>query len=122
VGSASCSTKLLTLRVGGVRVGFRTWREEPDRGVTRNPQQVRERPANEVERLLDDTLDPSTFTKAPVKKGTGTRWFDKNGNSFTVERQPQVGGSLHSGWYLKVAYRGQIVRIPLTGNPALGGS
>lgn len=86
-----------------------------------NPKQVRGRPPDEVERLLDDTLDPKAFTKAPVKKGTGTRWFDKNGNSFTVERQPQVGGSLHSGWYLKVAYRGHIVRIPLAGNPALGG-
>ncbi len=86
-----------------------------------NPQQVRGKPPDEVERLLDSTLDPKTFTKAPVKKGTGTRWFDKKGNSFIVEKQPQVGGSLHSGWYLKVSYRGQIVRIPLAGNPALGG-
>jgi hypothetical protein len=31
-----------------------------------------------------------------------------------------VGGDLHSGWYLKVAFRGQIIRVPLAGNPAVG--
>jgi len=74
---------------------------------------------DDVRRLLDEQLDPEHWTRAPVKKGEGTRWYDKQGRSFTVERQPRIGQELHRGWYLKVANDGRILRVPLEGNPAL---
>jgi len=73
----------------------------------------------DVLRLLEEGLKPELWTRAPLKKGEGTRWFDGQGRSFTVERQSRVGGKLHQGWYLKVANKGRIVRIPLEGNPEL---
>lgn len=88
--------------------------------LLKDPQQAEGRPPQDLERQLDQGLDPK-WTKGPVKKGVGTRWYDGKGNSFTIERQPQVGGDLHSGWYLKVARAGKIIRVPLEGNPALGG-
>jgi hypothetical protein len=74
-----------------------------------------------IERLLDEQLDPGRWTRAPVKKGEGTRWYDRQGRSIAIERQRQVNDPLHQGWYLKVANNGRIDRVPLAGNPVLGG-
>ena len=83
------------------------------------PDLLRGRAPADVLRLLEQRLDPEQWKRAPVRKGEGTRWFDGQGRSITVERQPRVGGKLHKGWYLKVADKGRIMRIPLQGNPEL---
>jgi hypothetical protein len=96
-----------------------------------NPSVVRGRSPEEVSKMLDDGLnrpgDPlgSGWTRMPVKKGEGTRWVQtrpNTGRSFSIERQPQVDEPLHQGWYLKVAKGGPPQRIPLQGNPTLGGA
>jgi hypothetical protein len=83
------------------------------------PDLMRGRAPADVRRLLEHGLNPEQWKRAPVRKGEGTRWYDGQGRSFAIERQPRVGGKLHKGWYLKVANDGRIVRIPLEGNPEL---
>jgi len=85
-----------------------------------DPQSGRGQTPGAVQRLLDEQLDPERWTRAPLKKGEGTRWYDGRGRSIAIERQPQVNDALHQGWYLKVANNGKIDRVPLAGNPVLG--
>jgi hypothetical protein len=92
------------------------------RGIAENPQAARGRPPAEVEQGLDDLLNQPGWTKMPVRKGEGTRWVQtkpNTGRSFSIERQPQVDDPLHQGWYLKIADRGTVTRVPLEGNPVL---
>lgn len=86
--------------------------------LLQRPHAGRGREPDEVRRLLE-SLDPGRWTPAAVRKGEGTRWYDRQGSSIAIERQRQVGDSLHGGWYLKVASNGKIERVPLAGNPVL---
>jgi hypothetical protein len=99
-------------------------RGRQERGLTadrvlQNPEAARGRSPADIRRILDEDLNPDQWTRAAVKKGEGTRWFDGKGRSVAIERQPQVGDTLHRGWYLKVANNGRIERVPLAGNPQL---
>jgi hypothetical protein len=85
-----------------------------------DPQSASGQSPEAVQRVLDEHLDPERWTRAPLKRGEGTRWYDRKGRSIAIERQRQVNDLLHQGWYLKVANNGRIDRIPLAGNPVLG--
>ena len=87
--------------------------------LLQNPQEAHGREPEDLRQVLDEQLDSRQWTRAPVKKGEGTRWFDRYGRAIAIERQAQLGDDLHRGWYLKVANNGRIERIPLAGNPAL---
>jgi hypothetical protein len=90
----------------------------PER-LLQNPREARGREPEDLRQVLDEQLDPRQWTRATVKKGEGTRWFDRYGRSIAIERQGQVDDDLHRGWYLKVANNGRIERVPLAGNPTL---
>ncbi|MCW6683155.1 pre-toxin TG domain-containing protein, partial [Aerococcaceae bacterium NML160702] len=66
----------------------------------------------DVEKYLDQTLEG--YTKAPLKKGEGIRYFDGKGNSWQLNRgYANASDSIHAGNYLKTTQNGQVIRIPL---------
>jgi hypothetical protein len=105
--------------------------------IYKNPDLVRGWTKEDVERILEDL--PESWERKPVKKGQGEAWSERKvrvdpetgeqmvregvytGRKIFVERQPQVDDPLHKGWYVKVTGTGATRRIPLAGNPALGG-
>ncbi len=66
-----------------------------------------------VETYLDDVL--KNFTKAPLKKGDGVRYFDGKGNSWQLNYgYKNATDAIHGAPYLKTTINGKIIRIPLT--------
>jgi hypothetical protein len=66
-----------------------------------------------VEAYLDDAL--KNFTKAPLKKGEGVRYFDGKGNSWQLNYgYKNATDRIHGAPYLKTTINGKIIRIPLT--------
>ncbi len=67
----------------------------------------------DVEKYLDNTLEG--FTKAPLKKGDGVRYFDGKGNSYQLNYgYKNASDAVHGGPYLKTTSGSEIIRIPLT--------
>lgn len=65
-----------------------------------------------VEKYLDHTLEG--FTKSPLKKGEGVRYFDGKGNSYQLNYgYENASNSIHGGPYLKTTRGSEIIRIPL---------
>lgn len=82
-----------------------------------NPESLRGVDSREVENLI-----PKDWVKGPMKKGAGTRYLNpkKPGESVLVENGwPGANDPLHRGPYLRISRNGQIIRIPLKGNPSL---
>jgi RsiW-degrading membrane proteinase PrsW (M82 family) len=106
--------------------------------IYKNPDLVRGWTKEDVERILGEL--PDNWVREPVNKGEGEKWGERKvrvdprtgeptgelgsrtGRTITIERQPQVDDPTHKGWYIKVTGSGATQRIPLAGNPALGGS
>lgn len=66
----------------------------------------------DVQRYLDEIL--KGYTKSPLKRGNGVRYYDGRGNSWQINQgYPNSTDSIHGGPYLKTTYRGKIIRIPL---------
>ena len=67
-----------------------------------------------VERYLDETLEG--YTKAPLKRGDGVRYYDGKGKSWQLNYgYVDATDEIHSGPYLKATVGEGTVRIPLTG-------
>ncbi|MGC6767123.1 hypothetical protein [Enterococcus sp. LJL51] len=66
----------------------------------------------DVESYLDKEL--SEFTKAPLKRGEGVRYFDGKGNSWQLNYGYENATDIvHSASYLKTTVNAKIMRIPL---------
>ncbi|MGT2708655.1 hypothetical protein ACVRXQ_12175 [Streptococcus panodentis] len=66
----------------------------------------------DVESFLDEQL--KGFTKSPLKRGEGLRYYDGKGNSWQLnDGYKNATDSVHGGPYLKTTYNGEIIRIPL---------
>ena len=67
-----------------------------------------------VEKYLDETLEG--YTKAPLKRGDGVRYYDGKGKSWQLNYgYVDATDEIHSGPYLKATVGEGTVRIPLTG-------
>ena len=69
-----------------------------------------------------EKLIPSDWLKGPLNKGEGVKYINphKRGEQILLERgNPMSRDPLHQGPYIKVSRNGEIVRIPLEGNPTL---
>ena len=65
-----------------------------------------------VEKYLDEEL--KGYTKSPLKRGDGVRYFDGKGNSWQLNYgYENASDAIHGGPYLKTTINGEIVRIPL---------
>lgn len=65
-----------------------------------------------VENYLDKNL--KEYTKAPLKKGSGVRYFDGKGNSWQLNYgYKNATDTIHSGAYLKTTINGKIIRVSL---------
>nr|WP_269088191.1 RHS repeat-associated core domain-containing protein [Streptococcus suis] len=68
----------------------------------------------DVEKYLDEALEG--YTKSPLKRGEGVRYYDGRGNSWQLNYgYANATDEIHSGAYLKTTVGEGIVRIPLTG-------
>ena len=91
-------------------------REKIVRSLT-NPNTLRGAKISEVNKLI-----PKGWEKMPLKKGKGVRYVnpEKPGESILIEHGWKNAKDLvHSGPYVRIARDGKIIRIPLSGNPAL---
>lgn len=82
-----------------------------------NSESMRGADSKEVENLV-----PKDWVKGPMKKGSGTRYLNPNkpGESILIEDGwPGASDPLHRGPYVRISRNGQIIRIPLKGNPSL---
>jgi hypothetical protein len=91
-----------------------------------NPGQLEGKTPAEVEKELDKALvDKGHWTKSATRDGNGTRYLDGKGGSVIINRgypEGLAGGggdAVHQGPYVKIQPGN--IRIPLAGNPALGG-
>ena len=90
------------------------------KGVTRslnNPDTLRGAQISEVASLI-----PKGWTKMPLKKGGGIRYINPQnpGESILIEQGWKNAQDLvHSGPYVRIAKDGNIIRVPLFGNPGL---
>jgi hypothetical protein len=119
-------------------------KEPPDRGTPRrtgqperpdpkaikpyqdNPRQLEGMTLAEVETLFDKTLvDQGHWIKSPMSDGNGVRYLDNKGGCVIINRgypEGLTGGggdTVHQGPYVKIQPGNE--RVPLAGNPALGG-
>ena len=81
------------------------------------PESLRGASEAEVRALIPDGWEPR-----PLKKGEGTRYLnpDRPSEAIMIERGwPGAADPLHSGPYVRISRNGEIVRIPLEGNPVL---
>lgn len=70
---------------------------------------------HDVEKYLDSTL--KGYTKAPLKRGDGVRYFDGRGNSWQLNYgYSNATDKIHGGPYLKTTVGEEKVRIPLKGS------
>ncbi|MBC1922898.1 hypothetical protein [Listeria grayi] len=54
------------------------------------------------------------YTKAPLKKGSGIRYFDGKGNSWQLNYgYKNATDTIHRGAYLKTTINGKIIRVSL---------
>ncbi|MBO4114463.1 pre-toxin TG domain-containing protein [Streptococcus suis] len=68
----------------------------------------------DVEKYLDEALEG--YTKSPLKRGEGVRYYDGRGNSWQLNYgYANATDEIHSGAYLKTTVGEGIVRIPLNG-------
>ncbi len=84
-----------------------------------DPHSLRGATPEEVRRLI-----PDDWVGKPLKKGDGVRYADprRDGDMIAIETGvPGHTDPVHSGPYIKISRNGQTQRIPLRGNPALGG-
>jgi len=68
------------------------------------------------------SLIPKDWVELPLKKGSGVRFLNPARPGEAIMLEDGWAGAtdpLHSGPYLRISRNGQIVRIPLAGNPAL---
>ncbi|HMS30756.1 MAG TPA: RHS repeat-associated core domain-containing protein, partial [Saprospiraceae bacterium] len=68
------------------------------------------------------SLIPKDWISGPMKKGEGTKFVNpaKKGEQILLEKGwPGAKDPLHEGPYMKISRDGQIIRIPLQGNPTL---
>lgn len=78
----------------------------------KNPDSFKGSSIKEVESYLDDML--SGYTKRPLKKGEGIRYFDGKGNSWQLNYgYENATDAVHGGPYLKTTTNEGIIRIPL---------
>jgi hypothetical protein len=70
---------------------------------------------------------PKDWVASPQSKGGGTKYVDPDNKGAQVliedgyELKPGQTPNVHHGPYLKISRNGQVQRIPLAGNPTLGG-
>lgn len=72
---------------------------------------------------VEDAI-PDDWVKSPAKKGGGTKYSNpgRPGDQIIIEPGwPNATDPTHAGPYVKVSKGGKVIRIPLLGNPALGG-
>jgi hypothetical protein len=72
---------------------------------------------------IEDAI-PDDWIKSPAKKGGGTKYSNpgRPGEQIIIEPGwPNATDPTHAGPYVKVSQNGNVIRIPLKGNPALGG-
>lgn len=74
---------------------------------------------SDIERMADARFLTLEWTKKPLKRGKGVRYFDEKGNSFQLNYGYPGGTEMHGGPYIKTTQGSQSVRIPLEGNPDL---
>ncbi|MEM7617627.1 MAG: hypothetical protein AAF195_04525, partial [Pseudomonadota bacterium] len=87
-----------------------------------NPESLRGRSIKEVEELADKEFLPKGWTKKPLKKGEGVRYYNDKGGSFEINRgypNSAGGNKLHKGPYIKTTVGNKKVWIPLENNPEL---
>jgi hypothetical protein len=72
---------------------------------------------------VEDAI-PDDWVKSPANKGGGTKYSNpgRPGEQIIIEPGwPNATDPTHAGPYVKVSSGGNVIRIPLKGNPALGG-
>ncbi|MFW9928263.1 MAG: hypothetical protein ACFFD1_02620, partial [Candidatus Thorarchaeota archaeon] len=72
---------------------------------------------SEIEKLI-----PKNWVKSPLKKGDGMKFINpsKKGESIMIEKGwSNAQDLIHSGPYLRITKDGNVIRIPLKGNPTL---
>ncbi|MHB8143976.1 MAG: hypothetical protein ACYDGX_10085 [Thermoleophilia bacterium] len=70
------------------------------------------------------SLIPNDWEEMPLRRGAGVRYLNPNrpGESIMLEEEsPTAEDPLHQGPYVKISKDGIVTRIPLEGNPVLGG-
>ena len=78
----------------------------------KNPSTFENANIKNVEKYLDEEL--KGYTKSPLKRGEGIRYFDGKGNSWQLNYgYENASYAVHGGPYLKTTINGEIVRIPL---------
>jgi hypothetical protein len=85
-------------------------KNDPNSWAGKDPQEV------------EDAI-PDDWIKSPAKKGGGTKYSNpgRPGEQIIIEPGwPNATDPTHAGPYVKVS-TGDVIRIPLKGNPALGG-
>jgi hypothetical protein len=86
-------------------------KNDPNNWAGKDPQEV------------EDAI-PDDWVKSPAKKGGGTKYSNpgRPGEQIIVEPGwPNATDPTHAGPYIKVSTGNDVIRIPLKGNPALGG-
>jgi hypothetical protein len=79
--------------------------------------------AGEDAQDIEDAI-PDDWIKSPANKGGGTKYSNpgRPGEQIIIEPGwPNATDPTHAGPYVKVSTGGKVIRIPLKGNPALGG-
>ncbi|MBL7790954.1 MAG: hypothetical protein JNK77_01425 [Saprospiraceae bacterium] len=69
-----------------------------------------------------ENLIPKDWVRGPLKKGEGIKFVNphKKGEQILLEKGwPGAKDPLHAGPYMKISRDGQVMRIPLVGNPTL---
>jgi len=78
----------------------------------KTPGSFKNAKVSDVEKYLDKTL--KGFTKKPLKKGEGFRYYDGKGNSYQINYgYKNARDEVHGGPYFKATIGSEIIRIPL---------
>jgi LXG domain of WXG superfamily len=78
----------------------------------KTPDTFKNAKINDVEKYLDKTL--KGYTKKPLKKGEGFRYYDGKGNSYQINYgYKNASDAVHGGPYFKATIGNEIIRIPL---------